>query len=295
MIRNGSAPTHRVVTRRPADADVAGSEATDGGGPDAVGRIGVENRAVGVAMDYGSAVHLSLAASTVERTVPEEHRAAFERVGDERRRLTDGTEYRVSLPDGREAVTALLSFDPTDTDQWTSRLFDVEEFAVVTAGSWLYRSVPHHGHVREVNAAGEPGLLTALREELGELPETGVFPAGPLVAWEAGGCLYELHPTMFRWRSGEGSWTAPGLERLREVYPQHERVEVLLHWDSPDTVLGRLRGRAADRLGRSPPERVEVPDTEHLDAVAEAFEHVADQLGYDYTVRAENQSDRWER
>lgn len=271
MLTDSTDPTHVVVTRRPSDSDA--SE-----GP---GRLGVETLVVETAMDHASAVHVAIEEGALAEMVGEDRREAFERVVGDTQRLSAETEFRVPLPAERDAVLELLSLDPADTDRWHRRLFGIEEFAVVTPDSWLYRSVPHHDHIRELNADAAGALLPAVRDRLAAVPETGVFRAGPLEGWQTRDATWELWPDSLRRQTGTSSWHTDDLEDAKTFHRAPDRDELLVRWGRPESVTGRL-SRA---LRESPPERIRVTGDATLTGVTSTLEELAATLGYEYQIR----------
>jgi hypothetical protein len=273
MLSNSVSGTHVVVSRRSPN-----SEKSD------IGQIGVENRVAETAMNHGSAVHVAIQESALREMIGEEFREHFERVDRDGGRLTGETEFRAVLPDGRGAVLALLSVDQADTDEWTRRLFALEEFVVVTPDSWLYRSIPHHDHIREINAGATGELLSDIRDTLAGSPQTGVFPDRPLATWQTREKTWELWPEYLRQRSGESSWHAYDLEQIVAFHPVPRRDELLIQWGSPTSLPGRLGSAIRRALQGSPPERVHVSGEASLDEVVSALDELAVTLGYEYHI-----------
>lgn len=273
MLSNSVSGTHVVVSRRSPN-----SEKSD------IGEIGVENRVAETAMNHGSAVHVAIQESALTEMVGEEFREHFERVDRDGGRLTGETEFRAVLPDGRGAVLALLSLEQADTDEWDRRLFALEEFCIVTPDSWLYRSVPHHDHIREINAGASDGLLSDIGDTLAGIPRTGVFPDRPLASWQSHKTTWELWPEYLRQRSGESSLHAYDLEQVVSFHPVPLRDELLIQWGSPDSLPGRLGSAIRRALQGSPPERVHVSGEASLDEVVSALDELAVTLGYEYYI-----------
>ena len=279
MLRNASDPTHVLVTRRPSDAAA----------PEGMGRVSAENQVVAEAMRHGSAVHVQVEQSTLDNMTPESARGLFERV-TENQRLTGDPEFRVPLPAGRDAVASLLSFDPENADSHTQRIFGIAEFAVVTPESWLYRSVPHHAHIRELNADPESGFLSEVRKLLAAVPQTGVFPDGPVLTWQGEESRYELHPETIRKRRDGAQWAAFDLGRLAEVSPGAEREEVLFEWNTPDSVLWSVAVAVVQRWRPSPPKRVAVRGATTVMEVVDAFADLTETLGYEYRLKRDTEA-----
>ncbi|ELZ16489.1 hypothetical protein C477_15695 [Haloterrigena salina JCM 13891] len=280
-----SEPTHAVRTR-------SRSGVSDW---DDDGQLSVENRVVDVAMTYGDGVHLCLDRSLLERRAPgrlSTARERFERLPDDRRLFrTDSPEYRARLPEDAEAVRSCLALEPGDTDVWLARLHGIAALAVVTADSWLYRSVPHHAHIRELNADAADGLLADVAGELASIPGSGVVPTGALVAWSAAEYRYELTWNALRRRSPDGesdSWTAVDLDRLRGVRLVPERGEIRFRWGSQaETAASPFRralASAVDRLTADPPTRVAVAGSETVAEIAAALRELRAQFGYEFAI-----------
>ena len=112
-------PTHRLVS-------LSLSGVNDW---DELGGMTIENRAISVLVDYGTAVHLSL----------DPKHGQFETVRRELVQVPDSKcifvgsdyEFRASLPEDRALVESLLEVPGGDTDAWTDRLFNLVEFAVL--------------------------------------------------------------------------------------------------------------------------------------------------------------------
>lgn len=268
--------THRVVTRQPPGVEDW----------DETGRIAVENRVVEVVMRYGTAVHLSVESDA-------EHlgsvTARLERVGRQDRVFPDGRpEYRATLPEDGDVVRSALAVDPGDTGAWVDRLHGIREFAVVTPDAWLYRSVPHHAHVREVNADGRDEMLAAVTAELDSIPRSGVVPVDGFASWRSGDCQYQLTWDVLRRREAtdEGRWTAFELSRLRRVSPRPDRAELLVRWERPsaDSWPRRLLRRVLRPESVRPPTRIEFPETAVMDEAVEGLRSLQTNLDYRFAV-----------
>jgi len=166
---DAAGPTHRLVTRPSSDVD---DRAADG-------LIGIENRVVAVAMEYGTAVHLDVDPGHGQFELLQR---ALTRVPDRDRVFVDSDhEYRGALPADRSTIDALL--DVPDDDRWaySDRLFALEAVAVLTEQSWTYRSVPHETHIRELNVTGQDELLADLADMLERVPGTDIVAVGDSV------------------------------------------------------------------------------------------------------------------
>ncbi|MBX0304559.1 hypothetical protein [Haloarcula salinisoli] len=159
---DAAGPTHRLNARPSSDVDDRSAD----------GLIGVENRVVDVAMEYGTAVHLDVDPGHGQFELLQRE---LTQVPDRDRVFVESDhEYRANLPADRSLVDALL--DVPDGDRWaySDRLFALEAVAVLTEQSWTYRSVPHETHIRELNAAGQDGLLAELEDMLERVPGTDI-------------------------------------------------------------------------------------------------------------------------
>ena len=304
--------THRVVTRQPEGVSDW----------DETGRIAVENRVVAALVPYGTAVHLRVDSGGSDLGELARRSA---RVGEGERVLAgDGPEYRVRLPDGADTLLSALAVDPGDTDAWTARLHELHEFAVVTPDAWLYRSVPHHAHLRELNADGRDGALGAVADALDEVPRSSVVPADALASWRADGFEYELTWDTLRRRAasegevggdgvggGEaggddaggseaggddvgdgdasdgdahGRWTVFDLDRLRWVASRPDRAELVARWRPVDSWSRRLLARVVRPASVDPPTRVAFPDRESMADAVAALERLRADLGYEFAV-----------
>lgn len=275
------AATHRVATRQSSDT----------GDTDETGSITVENRVVDAVMAFGTAVHFRLADET--RTL-EDARTRFDRAtGTETVFRGEEVEYRATLPDDAGLVRTTLAVDPDDTDAWIDRMFNIDEFVVRTDETWLYRSVPHHAHIRQLNADADERLLEAVTSALESIPRSAVVPIDGLVSWQSSGYRYELTWTHLR-RTDEpddgtepSAWTPFELERLEDVRPRPERPELVLRW-RPHSVDSWPR-RAFRRLLASgtlePPTRLAFSDRDVLDDTVDALRWLRDDLAYSYAIR----------
>jgi hypothetical protein len=271
--------THRVVTRTPT---VSNDEGT--------GWVGVENTIVEVTMQYGTAVHICIDGEILENCSPETLATVRQltRLRDSETVLTNAyPEYRASLPDDADTVMTCLS--PEGDDAWLARLFGTDELAVVSENGWLYHSVPHHSHIREINAAVD-GFLDDVDDTLGSMRGTAVFPVGPLVSWQSAGRRYEIVPEFERFRvtatNGQAR-TSFSIGKLAAVYRNESRLELVLRWNSAtesDSLAVRGLQRLFARSSTDPPTRIGIPDRETLGEVLEALRTVATKLDYDLTI-----------
>lgn len=255
---------------------------------DETGRIPVENRVVEALVPYGTAVHLSVepdAARLGDRT------AQLARVAEDERVFPGARpEYRASLPADADAVLSVLAVEPGDTDAWVDRLHALHELAVVTPGAWLYRSVPHHTHIRELNAEARDRALAAVSDELDAVPRSAVVPIDGLASWRGGGFQYELTWDALRRRTasemggGDARWTSFDLCRLRWVSPRPDRAELVARWRSADSWPRRLLARVVRPASVDPPTRIEFPDREAMADAVEALAGLQSALDYRFAV-----------
>lgn len=277
--------THRVVTRQPAGVDDTGE----------TGWITVENRVVDVTMRFGTAVHLSL---DEDADVLEDVRGRLDRVPESERVLSGtGPEYRATLPDDAAVVREAIAVESDDTDAWVARVFALEEFVVRTADAWCYRSVPHHAHVRELNAAARDGLLAAVGDALESMPRAAVVPIDGLASWRSNGDRYELSWDALRRhtdRCDSSARTAFDLDRLRRVRPLPDRRELLFRWapPSPGSRSRRILRRLLASGSAEPPTRLAFPDRETLLEVVDALETLRDAFEYPYAIDSSGQFER---
>ena len=266
-------PTHQLRVRPDATVSDADSESF----------LAVENRVIETAMDDGSAVHLC-----IEETVHTDRlvslRTHLPRVEEDERALENGVpEYRAELPDERSVVEEVLTVIEGETDRWLDRLHGIAEIAIFTEDTWLYRSVPHETHIREINAGAANGVLSALRDAIEEIPRAGIVPDDPLASWETGDRQYELRWDRLQW-SGDGTrWRTASLEGLNRVVSEPARSELVFDWEPP-AGLGRLRWAIQRYLGVTDdavPTRVTVPP-DHFESALNALAILQRRLGYEY-------------
>lgn len=264
-------PTHRLVRR---DRDAVGDAAP-------TGLLGVENRVVAIAIRYGSAVHLCLDSGHFE-----DARERLTRLtGSDRALENTVPEYRAELPAATDSVDAVLSVPEGDTAAWQARLFGLAELAVVADDTWLYRSVPHETHIREINADAAEGYLETLQAELRDVPATAIVPHGPVASWETEGREYTLTWDALRERTDGGGWRSVSLERLRYVGAEPERSELVFEWSEPAGISRVVRGLTRVFGGGQdyPPTRVGVPAGD-VEPILDAFEDLRSRLAYDYEI-----------
>ncbi|AHG01097.1 hypothetical protein HALLA_16405 [Halostagnicola larsenii XH-48] len=267
-------PTHKLVTR-----DLPGVK--DG---DPAGGVTAENRAVGVLLEYGDAVHLRVDSKHGQF---ETIRSEFARV-PESEQVFVGSErvYRASLPGDRPLVESVLEISAGDTAEWVDRTFYLDAFAILTDESWLYHSIPHETHIRECNASEHDELVAALNETLESVPGSAVVPADGFVSWTIGGVTYELDWDSLHRYAGADSHAMYDLERLQRVCVQTPEAVLRLDWSpaSAESLLQRAWWWVVNSESATPPTRVRVPDGERANAVLDAFDRLRSALDYSYEV-----------
>ncbi|SDY97350.1 hypothetical protein [Halopenitus persicus] len=266
-------PTHRLVSR-----SLSGVRDWD-----ELGRVKVENRAMRVLMDYGTAVHLGL----------DLKHSQFETVQQELTQVPDSKcifigsdhKFRASLPEDRALVESVLEIPDGDTAAWTDRLFNLVEVVVLTDQSWLYRSVPHEAHIREINARGHGGAIEKLSDTFAQVRGSAIVPFGELASWTINGTTYDL-----RWNSlycsHKEKSASYDLERLRQVNVLFPENVLHLDWKpmSEESLLRRMIWRVLGSESATPPARVEIPADEDGEKILDAFRQLRDKLGYKYDV-----------
>jgi len=267
-------PTHQLVVRERDAIDDA----------DPAGCLAVENRVINVAMRHGTAIHLCID-DTLNADRLAHLRETLSGVEDARVLENATPEYRAELPADADIVTTALSLPESDTAVWLDRLFGLAELAVVTDDSWLYRSVPHETHIREINAEAVEAYLGTLHRELSDIPGTAIVPHGPLASWNTDGCRYELTWDALRERRDEDQWRSISLERLRRVKPEPERSEIVFQWDPPTGGSRVVRGlrRTFGREVDISPMRLTIATAE-VATVLDALEDLNVRLGYGYEI-----------
>lgn len=271
--------THRVVT---CTSTVSNDEGT--------GWVGTENTVVEVAMRCGTAVHICIGGEILENCSPETLATVRQltRLRNSETVLTNAyPEYRASLPD--DADTAMTCLDPKGDDAWLARLYGMDELAVVSEGVRLYHSIPHHSHIREVNAATD-GFLDGVDDALDSIPGSAVLPVGPLVSWQADGRRYEIIPEFEHFRvtdtNNQDQARFP-IDKLAAVSPNEDRLELVFRWNTTtesDSLVVRGLQRLFARSSTDPPARVGVLDRETFCEVLDALRTVAAKLDYALTI-----------
>jgi len=267
--------TYQVVTRpRPDSKDW-----------DDHGWIGVENRVVDALLPRSDRVHCLLSQETESL---EPYKSQLSRPASGRQLFpAGGTEYVATVPDQRAVVRDLLAVDPGDTDSWIDRTFNVEEFAIVDDDGWCYWSVPHHSHIRYVDASGRDRVCELVGGVLGDIPGSALVPSDGLLTWETESYQYELTWDVLRRRpAGSESWTVFDLSRLAAAAPSSDGCALSLTWQPPqrDSWPGRLARRLLDSVSTEPPTRIDLPDGATRQAALSAFRRLKSDLGYDVAV-----------
>ncbi|WP_082230127.1 hypothetical protein [Halorubrum lipolyticum] len=276
---DAAAPTHRLVSRSlPGVKDW-----------DELGGVTVENRAISVLMDHGTVVHLGLDPKhgqfdTVRRELVQVPDSKCVFVGSDH-------EFRASLPEDRALVESLLEIPDGDPAAWTDRLFYFVEFAVLTDQSWLYRSVPHEAHIREINAEGHKGVIEKLNETFAQVRGSAIVPRGGLASWTTDGTAYELQWNSL-YRSDRDKSASYDLERMRQVTALFSENLLRLDWQpaSEESLLDRTVGRVLGPESAPPPARVEIPAGEDGERILDAFRRLREKLGYEYDVETSSDS-----
>ncbi|GAB7009516.1 hypothetical protein [Halorubrum trueperi] len=270
---NAAEPTHRLVTRR-----LSGVKDWD-----ELGGVTVENQAIRVLMDYGTAVHLGLDPKhgqfeTVQRELTQVPDSKCMFIGSDH-------EFRASLPEDRALVESVLEIPDGDTDAWTDRLFYFVEFAVLTDQSWIYRSVPHEAHIREINAGRHEGVIEKLNETLDQVRGSAVVPFSGLASWTTGDTTYDLKWDSLYWSDREKS-ASYDLERLRQVTALFSENLLRLDWKpvSEESLLRRTAWRVLGSESATPPAKIEIPTGEGGEKILDAFHQLREKLGYEYDV-----------
>jgi hypothetical protein len=266
-------PTHRLVSR-----SLSGVKDWD-----ELGDVTVGNRAISALMDYGTVVHLEL----------DPKHGQFETVQRDLVRVPDSKcifvrsdhEFRAALPEDRALIESVLEIPDGDTDAWTDRMFYLAEFAVLTDQSWLYRSVPHEAHIREINAGGHEGVIEELNETLDPVRGSAVVPFGGLVSWTTNGTTYCLKWDSLYCSNKEKS-ASYDLERLKQVTVLFSEDVLRLDWKpvSEESLLHRTVWRVLNPESATPPAQVEIPAGEDGEKILEAFRQLRERLAYEYSV-----------
>lgn len=266
-------PTHRLVTR-----DLPGVSDWD-----EVGSVSVENRALDVLLEYGTAVHLQL----------DSKHGGFETVDNEATRVPEAEcvfhgsdpEYRAALPEDRSFVRSLLEIQPDDTNAWIDRTFYHVAFAVLDGRTWIYRSVPHETHIRELNATDHDGLVERLQEALAELAGSAIVPYDGLASWVADGVTYRLQWDSLQRSSQEGH-VSYDIERLQRVTVRLPRRDLQLDWRSSaeESLLRRIVWRILAPESTTPPTHVALPEEGRSEPVLTGFRQLRSKLDYSYEL-----------
>lgn len=268
-------PTHRLVTRQLPDVKDW----------DDAGALTAENRAMDVFVDYGTTVHLEIDSDHGQfETV----RRELERVPEPERVFAGSTpEYRAELPADRPLVESLLEIPAEDTDAWTERLFAIDTFAVLSDETWVYRSVPHETHIREINAREHEGLIADLNDVLGDVRGSTVVPFdGVFASWTIDGNTYTLEWGSLRRESGENAHVVYDLKRLQYVTVRGPEPTLYLGWRPPreESTVRRILWWLLCSDAADPSTRIGLPDEDHAREVLDAFRQLRGNLDYEYEV-----------
>ena len=272
--------THTVVTRTSSTSNDEGT-----------GWIDVENAVVEVAMRYGTAVHICIDGEILKEHSPEtlDTVRKLTRLREDEKIIENDKfpEYRASLPDDADVVRTCL--EENEHDGWLARYWGIVEFVVFSDSNWLYHSVPHHSHIREINATTD-GFIEELNDTFDSIPESAVFAVGPLASWQTDERRYEIVPEFEFLRVADvnqENWTRFPLGRVTKAYPDAERLELVLRWSGPpetDSLVLHGLQRVFARFSSDSPTRISVPDRETLDEVIDALRTVATKLEYEFEV-----------
>ena len=305
-------PSHHVVDRGLAES--AAGDPT----------IRVDNAVAAVALDWGDEFRVRASPSflrehdpaaadalaALERVPPDERRddggadrdesdrrdeegARRDDGGDGRngrgnRRESGGHERRARLPEDRETVAALLDFESRfadDEDAWAARLFGVDEFAVLAAGTPFYRSIPHETYIRDLNDA-VPGFVDAAAAATAEYSGVAVLPVDPIVRWSVDGAEHQLNAETVRISgAGDDRWRWFDLSKLAYVRAVPERGELAFQWRDPGgpSLVARARKRFTRLFTGEPPKRLSASGGT-LRELIRTFARLREALDYEFVV-----------
>lgn len=266
-------------------------------------RIDAENRLAAVALGAGDRAALS-----VEGWLADHRPRALDRLAAAGEcRTGEGVpgsadrEYLVDLPAGTDAVLSALTVPGAERDsagpagEASWRAWAVHDLLVVDDDGWVYHSIPHEGqHV--ASAAAAPSFPDGASAALSDLP-SALVPTEPLVAWNDG--EYAVLADRVR-LAGE----TVDLDRLRRVFVDRDRLEVVLDWVPDGERAGRIDSRllrtaaravvagvAAVTDGVEPPHRVRVDDPGTLAAVEDALAEARETVGYGFALEPRDGTD----
>jgi hypothetical protein len=168
--------------------------------------------------------------------------------------------HRVALPDHAEAVVTLAEL----TGSVVGSAF-VHTLALACDGEWVLVAIPHHSMV---HVADDPTVRETVNDALTPFHGALVDP-GVSVSWHDGDREFCVADGVLR-EDGDRSrgWS---LADLRRVERTGERA-LSLRWDrrEPTDALQRVVGRLLPTP--DPPRRLDLPDAETRDDVADALE-----------------------
>ncbi|MFC5368618.1 hypothetical protein [Salinirubrum litoreum] len=271
---NAVDPTHRLVTR-----NLSGVKDWD-----EAGGVTVENQAIAILLEYGTTVHLCLDPKHSQfKTVQNK----FTRVPElERTIIGSDQEYLVSIPENRALVESLLAISACETDEWVDRTFYLTEFAILNGRSWVYRSVPHETHIREINATEHDGVIQKLNEALEQVRGSAVVPFDGLVSWTAEAKDYKLDWNALYRHTGKDAYVGYDLERLQHVVVQFSENSLHLDWrsTSEESLVRRTIWRVLDSEATTPPDQIGLPRGEQEKKVVSALHWLRANLNYSYDI-----------
>jgi len=272
---NAVEPTHRFVTRGfPGVKDW-----------DEDGWVTVENQIIAILLEYGTTVHLCLDPKHSQfKTVESE----FTRVPEsERTIIGPDQEYQVSIPENRNLVESLLEISTGETDEWADRTFYLTEFAILNGRSWVYRSVPHEAHIREINATEHNGMVQKLNKALEQVRGSAVVPFDGLVSWTAEAKEYKLDWNALYRHTGEDSYVGYDLERLQHVVVQFSENALHLDWrtTSEESLIRRIIWQVLDSEATTPPDQIGLPRGEQEKKVVSVLHWLRANLDYSYDIK----------
>jgi hypothetical protein len=272
---NAVDPTHRLVTR-----NLSGVEDWD-----EAGGVTVENQIIAILLEYGTTVHLCLDPKHSRfKTVQNE----FTRVPEsERTIIGSDQEYQVSIPENRALVESLLEISAGETDEWVDRTFYLTEFAILNGRSWVYRSVPHETHTREINATEHDGVIQKLNEALEQVRGSAVVPFDGLVSWTAEGKEYKLDWNALYRHTRKDAYVGYDLERLQHVVVKFSENILHLDWrsTSEESLVRRTIWRVLDSKAATPPDQIGLPHEEQGKEVVSALRWLRVNLDYSYGIK----------
>jgi hypothetical protein len=271
---NAVDPTYRLVTR-----NLSGVKDWD-----EAGGVTVENQVIAILLEYGTTVHLCLDPKHSRfKTVQSE----FTRVPEsERTIIGSDQEYQVSIPENRALVESLLEISAGETDGWVDRTFYLTEFAILNGRSWVYRSVPHETHIREINATEYDEVTQRLNKALGQVRGSAVVPFDELVSWTAEAKEYKLDWNALYQHTGKGGYVGYDLDRLQHIVVQLSENVLCLSWrsSSEESLARRTIWRVLDSEAATPPNQIGLPHGEQGKKVVSALHWLRVNLDYSYDI-----------